>query len=268
MGFVGTYNFFYLPMDIHNRTNVGDAFINFMTSPDMQAFIDLFTDYKFKRHQSQKIARVSPAHIQGFLENVCHFSSCAVTRSRNSQYRPIVSYHGQLRDLAEILLELSASRHATLGNIIAPEVLASLESGVYAGRVTSGGLNPSAAEFVPTQPCFTAKVQQSSSSLDPGAEAFVPNTAGAACVADETLPTEATEPEKFTFQTPLGGKHFNKAKKGLEEAVSMWLAGAKTTDNQSTEGGDSGAASSHDSPRSASDKEATAISPAQAQSHD
>merc|ERR1719473_1307696 len=96
-------------MDIHNRTNVGYAFINFMSPSNMQAFVDVFTDYKFKRHQSQKIARVSPAHIQGFLENVCHFSSCAVTRSRNSQYRPVVVYHGQLRDLAEILLELSTS---------------------------------------------------------------------------------------------------------------------------------------------------------------
>ena len=30
-GFKGTYDFFYLPMDTQNRTNVGYAFINFMT---------------------------------------------------------------------------------------------------------------------------------------------------------------------------------------------------------------------------------------------
>jgi len=272
MGFIGTYNFFYLPMDIHNRTNVGYAFINFMSPGDMQAFIDLFTDYKFKRHQSQKIARVSTAHIQGFLENVCHFSSCAVTRSRNSQYRPIVAYHGQLRDLAEILLELSSSRHTAAGSIIAPEVLASLESGVYASRVTSGGasiyagLNPSAAEFVPAAcPQKAAWTAGAGFALDPGAEEFVPRANAAASalgtsVADPTVPEKAAQ---STFQTTLpDDKSFIKAKKGLEEAVSMWLAGARTGDTQSTEGGDSGG-SSHASPRSASDKEATATSPAE-----
>jgi hypothetical protein len=253
MGFFGTYNFYYLPMDIHNRTNVGYAFINFMGPADMQAFIDVFTDYKFKRHQSQKIARVSPAHIQGFLENVCHFSSCAVTRSRNSQYRPIVSYHGHLRDLAEILLELSAHRHAAADRILAPEVLASLESGVYASRATAGAprMNPAAAEFVPSGGTY--------STLDPGAKEFVPLAAAVPPILS-TLPADPHVTEKFSSQTELGGDmSFSIAKKGLEEAVSLWLTGnAKTAaDAQSTEGGDSGAGSSRDSPRSASDKEAT-----------
>lgn len=221
-----------------------------MSPGDMQTFIALFTEYKFKRHQSQKIARVSPAHIQGFLENVCHFSSCAVTRSRNSQYRPIVAYHGQLRDLAEILLELSASRHAAAGNIIDPEVLASLESGVYASRLGSccTSWNPSAAEFVPAE--ITAQ-KTVNSSLDPSALEFVPQS------STKSLSNQSPAPEKFTFQTTLGDKSFSKAKKGLEEALSMWLAAAPTVDTQSTEGGDSAAGSSHDSPRSPSDKEAT-----------
>ena len=31
-GFKGSYDFFYLPMDTQNRTNVGYAFINFLTT--------------------------------------------------------------------------------------------------------------------------------------------------------------------------------------------------------------------------------------------
>ena len=34
VGFVDTYDFFYLPMDTKNRTNVGYAFINFLSSQD------------------------------------------------------------------------------------------------------------------------------------------------------------------------------------------------------------------------------------------
>lgn len=102
-GFEGTYDFFYLPMDTHNRTNVGYAFINFVEPADMTRFTNLFSGYRFKDHSSQKIARVSPAHLQGFHENVRHFSNRAVTHSRNSQYRPVIVQHGKPRTLGEAL---------------------------------------------------------------------------------------------------------------------------------------------------------------------
>lgn len=35
-GYEGTYDFFYLPMDTQNRTNVGYAFINFLTPQDLE----------------------------------------------------------------------------------------------------------------------------------------------------------------------------------------------------------------------------------------
>ena len=35
-----------------------------------------------------QVARVSPAHVQGFYPNVQQFLDRAVTHSRNSQYRP------------------------------------------------------------------------------------------------------------------------------------------------------------------------------------
>jgi hypothetical protein len=106
VGFSGRYDFFYLPMDVHNRTNVGYAFINFLTPEDAQRFYNIFKEYMFKRHSSKKIAGVSPAHVQGLLSNLEHFLNRAVTQSRDSQYRPIVFLDGQRWELQEALAKL------------------------------------------------------------------------------------------------------------------------------------------------------------------
>merc|ERR1719160_780102 len=106
MGFAGRYDFFYLPMDVHNRTNVGYAFINFLTPQDALRFSRILTNYKFQQHSSQKIATVSPAHIQGLVRNLFHFSNRAVSQSRDIQYRPIVVRDGCYRDCCEVLAEM------------------------------------------------------------------------------------------------------------------------------------------------------------------
>jgi len=106
MGFSGRYDFFYLPMDVHNRTNVGYAFINFLTPQDALRFSRTLTNYKFQQHSSQKIATVSPAHVQGLVRNLFHFSNRAVSQSRDIQYRPIVVRNGHFRDCCEVLAEM------------------------------------------------------------------------------------------------------------------------------------------------------------------
>eukprot|EP00448_Togula_jolla_P002755 CAMPEP_0170613030 /NCGR_PEP_ID=MMETSP0224-20130122/24049_1 /TAXON_ID=285029 /ORGANISM="Togula jolla, Strain CCCM 725" /LENGTH=272 /DNA_ID=CAMNT_0010938593 /DNA_START=116 /DNA_END=934 /DNA_ORIENTATION=+ len=103
MGFGDSYNLFYLPMDVKNHLNVGYAFINFLCPSDMLRFTETFTDYTFQHHSSRKVGIVSPAHIQGLVENLLHFSNRAVTWSRNSLYRPIVKIGGQHRDLCDVL---------------------------------------------------------------------------------------------------------------------------------------------------------------------
>merc|ERR1719343_1976550 len=97
----------------------------------MARFAVMFTDYVFQKHPSQKIGRVSPAHIQGLVENLKHFSNRAVTWSKNSMYRPIVKYQGMQRDLCAVLMELQ------------PTALA--DEAVKSEAV----LNASALEFVP-----------------------------------------------------------------------------------------------------------------------
>jgi hypothetical protein len=118
VGFSGRYDFFYLPMDVHNRTNVGYAFINFLTPDDAQRFYNIFKEYMFKRHSSKKIAGVSPAHVQGLLSNLEHFLNRAVTQSRDGQYRPIVFLDGQKCELQEALaiLKPQASGDAACQN--------------------------------------------------------------------------------------------------------------------------------------------------------
>ncbi|CAL1147862.1 unnamed protein product [Cladocopium goreaui] len=100
-GFTDSYDFFYLPMDTKNRTNVGYAFINFLTSQDLDRFMTYFAGYVFPNCPTPKAARVSLAHIQGFIENIRHFSNRAVSHSRNSQYRPIVIHKGTRMDISE-----------------------------------------------------------------------------------------------------------------------------------------------------------------------
>jgi len=100
-GFKGSYDFFYLPMDTQNRTNVGYAFINFLTPEEATRFMTEFAHHAFKHHSSQKIGRVSLAHVQGFIENIRHFSNRAVAHSRNSQYRPIVIHNGARMDISD-----------------------------------------------------------------------------------------------------------------------------------------------------------------------
>lgn len=100
-GFKGSYDFFYLPMDTQNRTNVGYAFINFLTTEELERFMTEFANHAFKHHSSQKLARVSLAHVQGFIENIRHFSNRAVAHSRNNQYRPIVIHNEVRMDISE-----------------------------------------------------------------------------------------------------------------------------------------------------------------------
>eukprot|EP00439_Symbiodinium_sp_Y106_P036342 s3588_g4.t1 len=83
MGFTGTFDFFYLPMDVHNRSNVGYAFVNFLRPDDAERFRHKFSEHRFQRFQSRKISSVCTAHVQGLHENLRHFQPLASRSAPN-----------------------------------------------------------------------------------------------------------------------------------------------------------------------------------------
>eukprot|EP00440_Ansanella_granifera_P017049 gb/GFBE01018520.1/.p1 GENE.gb/GFBE01018520.1/~~gb/GFBE01018520.1/.p1 ORF type:complete len:302 (+),score=23.70 gb/GFBE01018520.1/:1-906(+) len=105
-GFVGLYDFFYLPMDVRNKTNVGYAFINFLDSADMSRFKDHFEGYQFKKYHSQKIATVSPAHVQGLNRNIQQLTKKAVLTFNDGEYKPIVLRNGVRIDFEDAAKDL------------------------------------------------------------------------------------------------------------------------------------------------------------------
>jgi len=90
MGFGGTYDFFYLPMDFHSRSNVGYAFINFTSHEHAKRFCAAFAEHRFLKYPSRKVSNVSVAHVQGVDANLKHFENRAVTHARTDEYRPVV----------------------------------------------------------------------------------------------------------------------------------------------------------------------------------
>lgn len=91
LGFGGTYDFLYLPMDNGTLSNVGYAFINFVDPSGAKRAMAVFKSYRWKRYrkQSGKMGTVSVAHIQGLENNLKHYENAAVKGAR-SGHRPMV----------------------------------------------------------------------------------------------------------------------------------------------------------------------------------
>ncbi|XLR27209.1 hypothetical protein S83_055109, partial [Arachis hypogaea] len=61
----GTYDFFYLPIDFKNKCNVGYAFINMMSASHIIPFYETFNGKKWEKFNSEKVASLAYARIQG-----------------------------------------------------------------------------------------------------------------------------------------------------------------------------------------------------------
>lgn len=110
-GFSGQYDFFYLPMDVQNRSNVGYAFINFIHSSDMKRFCEHFAQRRFAQHASaQRLAKVSPAHINGLKDNVQHLTKKAVTTFKDPEWQPIILRNGERIRFSQALAELESGK--------------------------------------------------------------------------------------------------------------------------------------------------------------
>lgn len=113
LGFASSYDFFYLPMDVHNRSNVGYAFINFLCPAFAEEFRASFSGHEFERFRSRKVATICYAHLQGLDANIHHFQHRAVALARNEQYRPAVFRDQKRIKFQDAVAELLQRIHAS-----------------------------------------------------------------------------------------------------------------------------------------------------------
>ncbi|KAI5431719.1 hypothetical protein KIW84_035763 [Lathyrus oleraceus] len=85
----GTYDFLYLPIDFRNRCNVGYAFIN-MTDPSfIVPFYKVFNEKKWLKFNSEKVASLAYARIQGRAALIAHFQNSSLM-NEDKRCRPIL----------------------------------------------------------------------------------------------------------------------------------------------------------------------------------
>ncbi|XP_078446013.1 MEI2-like protein 5 isoform X2 [Wolffia australiana] len=74
----GTYDFFYLPIDFKNKCNVGYAFINMVSPSHIPSFYETFNGKKWEKFNSEKVASLAYARIQGKSALITHFQNSSL----------------------------------------------------------------------------------------------------------------------------------------------------------------------------------------------
>jgi len=87
-GFLGTYDFLYLPIDPETGANRGYAFLNFLDPGFAWMCKMAFEGRKMNNFNSHKVVSVVPATLQGFEANYAHYSTARVNRGDPSA-RPL-----------------------------------------------------------------------------------------------------------------------------------------------------------------------------------
>lgn len=94
LGYAGSFDFFYAPIDFATMGNVGYAFVNFVDCSWAIHCQKVLEGYIFKKHQQKsrmKVATVSVAHLQGLEANLRHFERSLVTgRAKSRRCGPVV----------------------------------------------------------------------------------------------------------------------------------------------------------------------------------
>ncbi|WCJ26727.1 Protein MEI2-like 4 [Euphorbia peplus] len=85
----GTYDFIYLPIDFKNKCNVGYAFINMIDPCQIVPFFKAFNGKKWEKFNSEKIASIAYARIQGKAALVAHFQNSSLM-NEDKRCRPIL----------------------------------------------------------------------------------------------------------------------------------------------------------------------------------
>ncbi|KAJ8534536.1 hypothetical protein K7X08_016264 [Anisodus acutangulus] len=84
-----TYDFLYLPIDFKNKCNVGYAFINMVSPAHIVSFYEAFNGKKWEKFNSEKVASLAYARIQGKVALVTHFQNSSLM-NEDKRCRPIL----------------------------------------------------------------------------------------------------------------------------------------------------------------------------------
>ncbi|KAJ6793428.1 protein MEI2-like 2 isoform X4 [Iris pallida] len=85
----GTYDFIYLPIDFKNKCNVGYAFINMTSHSHIVSFYEAFNGKKWEKFNSEKVASLAYARIQGRAALIAHFENSTLM-NEDKRCRPIL----------------------------------------------------------------------------------------------------------------------------------------------------------------------------------
>ncbi|KAJ9180465.1 hypothetical protein P3X46_008703 [Hevea brasiliensis] len=85
----GTYDFIYLPIDFKNKCNVGYAFINMISPSQIIPFYQVFNGKKWEKFNSEKVASLAYARIQGKAALIAHFQNSSLM-NEDKRCRPIL----------------------------------------------------------------------------------------------------------------------------------------------------------------------------------
>ncbi|KAF9589730.1 hypothetical protein IFM89_028639 [Coptis chinensis] len=93
----GTYDFLYLPIDFKNKCNVGYAFINMVSPSHIIPFYQAFNGKKWEKFNSEKVASLAYARIQGKAALVTHFQNSSLM-NEDKRCRPILFHSEEVGD--------------------------------------------------------------------------------------------------------------------------------------------------------------------------
>ncbi|XAR66660.1 hypothetical protein NMG60_11012962 [Bertholletia excelsa] len=99
----GTYDFLYLPIDFKNKCNVGYAFINMLSPTHIIPFYEAFNGKKWEKFNSEKVASLAYARIQGKAALVAHFQNSSLM-NEDKRCRPIL-FHSEGSDAGDQIVQ-------------------------------------------------------------------------------------------------------------------------------------------------------------------
>ncbi|KAF8391130.1 hypothetical protein HHK36_023431 [Tetracentron sinense] len=99
----GTYDFLYLPIDFKNKCNVGYAFINMVSPSHIIPFYQAFNGKKWEKFNSEKVASLAYARIQGKAALVTHFQNSSLM-NEDKRCRPIL-FHSEGQEAGDQIFQ-------------------------------------------------------------------------------------------------------------------------------------------------------------------